>query len=422
MIRYPPLYQARVRADPADAPNEERASQGQRDWAALVDAIDSECPLLVADTAGAIASRPAFNASTALPQDTDTLLPQQALASSAIPYYIAQKRAQWENELYGTVFVRQVDPSEQFHSVPAPPRAMDDMSQYERLGPNEAECINFKALMYGEANRNAAVDQPVVPHGGADSDEDDDLSPFGIPGRKQRRLERDVNGRLLTPSEREAALQEIMANHKTDRLNAFFTNTLISSTAVAAPANFNPIILISPLASAAIQMSNIYAFLHDGHYEDPQKGVVDEATGAPIRRRKEKTITISPGEFLDTQKFTSAFRQFDVYDDPTQLLPEQWKQVCGAIVTDEVWQFDEWYPHQPHLKQPSVLFSNIRGFLPFFEEDILPQRLREWRVQPLILTRKLTKAGVHITQAIRFWTELFSFLDTHDYFRQFKLK
>eukprot|EP00744_Colponema_vietnamica_P006918 GILI01009997.1.p1 GENE.GILI01009997.1~~GILI01009997.1.p1 ORF type:complete len:419 (-),score=50.96 GILI01009997.1:44-1300(-) len=418
MIRYPSLYQASVRPLPQEEPTDAQIQRGTNDWASLVDALDSECPLLVAETLDTLNARPPFNAAVGLPENTDSLLPQGHLASANIPYFLSKQHATWESKLYGKVFVRQVDPSEQFHSVPAPPRAMDDMSHFERLPPNVTESINFKTLLYGEPNSIEKTDIVF----GEDSEEEDDLSPYGVPGRKLRRLERDENGRLLTPAEREAALKEIMATHKTKRLNAFFTNTLISSTAAAASADFNPIILISPLASAALQISNIYAFLHDGHYVDPQKGVVDEVTGAPIRRRKEKTVTVSPGEFLDTNKFMSAFRQFDVYDDPTQLLPSQWKRVCGAIVTDEVWQFDEWYPTEPHLKQPSVLFSNIRGFLPFFEEDILPQRLREWRVQPLILTRKLTKSGAHISQAIRFWTELFSFLDTHDYFRQFTQK
>lgn len=423
MIRYPQLYQAPVRSASDSVPTPAEVAQGASDWASLVDAIDAECPLLEEDTLAVIGSRPAFDAAAPLPEDTSALLPSSRLTASGVPHFIAAKRAEWD-ALYGSAFVRQVDPSEQFHSIPVAPRLGDRITFEGSDAPKEAEGIDFKALMYGESSEGAhRFDAAGMVMGDAgDSDEEDDLSPFGVPGRKQRRLERDANGRLLTPAEREAALRDLIATHKTRRLNAFFTNTLISSTAVAKRPDFNPILLVSPLASAPFQLFNIYAFLHDGHYVDPQLGIVDEVTGAPIRRRKDTCVTVSPGEFLDTNRFTSAFRRFDIYDDPSQLSPEQWRHVCGAIVTDEAWQFDEWFPNAPHMTQPSTLFTHIKGFLAFFEEDILPQRLREWRVHPVILTRKMTKAGAHISQAIRFWNELFTFLDSHEYFRQYSLK
>ncbi|KAG8348828.1 putative RNA pol II accessory factor Cdc73 family C terminal [Trypanosoma vivax] len=184
--------------------------------------------------------------------------------------------------------------------------------------------------------------------------------------------------------------------------------------------DFTPIILVPASVSSILQLFNIAEFLERGVYVDPPTLFVDPETGAVnVKESKPANVTVSPGSFLDPDKYTVAFRTFRVLDDPRQV--KDWKHVCACIVDGKEWQFRDWFPHEPGPIPVSVLFQRVCGFLPYFEEEKLPKALHEWHVQPLALNRRVVKAHAHILQASIFWEHLYTFLDSHEFFRLYSV-
>jgi hypothetical protein len=183
-------------------------------------------------------------------------------------------------------------------------------------------------------------------------------------------------------------------------------------------ANFNPIIFVASEPSAPIQIFNVRTFLEDGKFRDPTATIVDEGSGTISRIDKPHYVIVQPGSFLPcgSGNVRTAFRKFKVVDDVSQV--DNWKNVCACFVTGKDWQFDRWFPDDPEMRNPSRLFHEVRGFLPFFEEDKVPPKIKEWHVHPVVLNRKLTRSNASTRQAQAFWEELYKFLDSHPRFRQ----
>jgi parafibromin len=193
------------------------------------------------------------------------------------------------------------------------------------------------------------------------------------------------------------------------------------STAVQRKPDFMPILLVPSAATAPLQLINIKQFLERGAYVDPASLFIDQETGmANIRDSKPHSVVVRPGSFHDPHKYHVAFRQFRVVDDPDEV--DDWAHVCGCIVEGKLWQLQGWYPAEPpQSRSPSRLFTRIRAFLAYFEEDKVPPQCREWKVQSLPLTRNLLKDQVHIALASLFWETLYTYLDEHPMFRHYTI-
>lgn len=186
--------------------------------------------------------------------------------------------------------------------------------------------------------------------------------------------------------------------------------------------DFLPIILVPSAPSAPIQLVNATAFFQEGRYVNPHTVFMDPETGETHReeaRENTASVTVVPMSY-DKAKYRVTFHTFLVVDDPKSI--QNWDHVCACLVQDNGWQFDNWFPNEPAKRQPSVLFSEVRGFLPYFEEDKIPQKVSEWKIKPLILTRKLTKETSHVAQAFTFWEELYTFMDTNPRFSKYSLE
>ncbi|ORC91386.1 parafibromin [Trypanosoma theileri] len=180
--------------------------------------------------------------------------------------------------------------------------------------------------------------------------------------------------------------------------------------------DFIPIILVPSSVSSILQLFNIREFLEKGVYIDPPSLFVDAETGAVnVQENKPDAVIVTPGSFLDPQKYTVAYKVFRVVDDPKQV--KNWQHVCACIVDGHEWQFRGWFPNEPTAVPVSELFQRVCGFLPYFEEEKLPKALQEWNVKPLSLTRRVVKAHAHILQASVFWEHLYTFLETHPFFK-----
>lgn len=193
------------------------------------------------------------------------------------------------------------------------------------------------------------------------------------------------------------------------------------STAVQRKPDFMPILIVPSATTAPLQLINIKQFLERGAYVDPASLYIDQETGvANIRDTKPHSVVVRPGSFHDPHKYHVAFRQFRVVDDPDEV--DDWSQVCGCIVEGKLWQLQGWYPAEPpESRSPSRLFTRIRAFLAYFEEDKVPPQCREWNVQSLPLTRNLLKDQVHIALASHFWETLYTYLDEHPVFRHYTI-
>ncbi|KPI87288.1 putative RNA polymerase-associated protein CDC73 [Leptomonas seymouri] len=193
------------------------------------------------------------------------------------------------------------------------------------------------------------------------------------------------------------------------------------STAVQRKPDFMPILLVPSAPTAPLQLINIKQFLERGAYVDPASLYIDQETGvANIRDSKPHSVVVRPGSFHDPHKYHVAFRQFRVVDDADEV--DDWSHVCGCIVEGKLWQLQGWYPAEPpQARTPSRLFTRIRAFLAYFEEDKVPPQCREWNVYSLPLTRNLLKDQVHIALASHFWENLYTYLDEHPMFRRYTI-
>ena len=182
--------------------------------------------------------------------------------------------------------------------------------------------------------------------------------------------------------------------------------------------DFMPIVLVPSSPSAPLQIFNIQEFLEGGIYEDPVLSFVDMTTGEPTRRERNTSLVVCPGSFLDTHKFRVAFRRFEVVDTPSKV--QDWSMVCAAFVTGHEWELEGWFPHGAmEVRKPSGMFRQLKGFCAYFEEDPVPVALKQWSVLPVVLSKKRIKTKCHVSQANYFWETLYSFLDTHERFRDY---
>ncbi|KAG5489564.1 hypothetical protein GH5_00438 [Leishmania sp. Ghana 2012 LV757] len=265
---------------------------------------------------------------------------------------------------------------------------------------------SFYQTFRGEREITETTFQPLPVKLRDEAEEEvDDSAVNGGRGSRRRRQEAPVQPRGTAPLYGGFLGQEAMS----------------PSTAVQRKPDFMPILLVPSAATAPLQLINIKQFLEHGAYVDPANLYVDRETGVVnLRDSKPRSVVVKPGSFHDPHKYRVAFRQFRVVDDPDEV--DNWSHVCGCIVEGKLWQMRGWYPQeQAQSRDPSRLFSRIRAFLAYFEEDKVPLQCREWNVQSLALTRNLLKDQVHIALASQFWEQLYTFLDEHPMFSKYTI-
>lgn len=241
--------------------------------------------------------------------------------------------------------------------------------------------------------------------------------------RHRRRLEQD-RATLSSSSGQKKKVQEHrsplppMRLGSTSRLTAGFVNPAFYAAIHLKP-NFIPIILAPSTVTAPIQLVNVKRFLEEGRYVDPSSYYIDQETGAAsIRRAKPERVIVSSALFKRNLSTKVSFREFCILDDPLQV--ENWDHVCAAIVTGKSYQFETWFPEEHRsICQPSYLFQRVAGFLPYFEEDPIPVGVQQWKVMPLLLTKRMVKEQQHIFAAARFWETLFQLLDLCPLFNKY---
>ncbi|KAK9460503.1 RNA pol II accessory factor, Cdc73 family-domain-containing protein [Lipomyces oligophaga] len=122
----------------------------------------------------------------------------------------------------------------------------------------------------------------------------------------------------------------------------------------------DPIILLSPSASALITMSNVKDFLERGTY----------------------TSTPASSSAVNIQMITRHSQRlgqlrFVVVDSVERFKPDYWDRVVAVVTTGQTWQFRS---YARGMNDPNVLFQKVKGFCVSYSGDPLPENIRSWNV------------------------------------------
>lgn len=129
--------------------------------------------------------------------------------------------------------------------------------------------------------------------------------------------------------------------------------------------NKEPIILLSPAASALLNMANAKEFFENGVFEPRTVS----SGGSSIARISRNSPRLGPLRFV-------------VVDSVERFKPEYWQRVVAVFATGQSWQFR---PYQ--WSDPNILFSKVLGFAIVYKGDPLPTSLSQWNVSVEYLDR-----------------------------------
>lgn len=134
------------------------------------------------------------------------------------------------------------------------------------------------------------------------------------------------------------------------------------STASSAPRKQRrePIILLSPSASALLTMANVKDFLERGTF-----------SSAPTTAAGESIQTISRNSSRIGQL------RFLVVDSVERFKPDYWERVVAVFTTGQSWQFRT---YANGLNNPNLLFQKVKGFCLCFSGDPIPDNIKSWNV------------------------------------------
>lgn len=128
----------------------------------------------------------------------------------------------------------------------------------------------------------------------------------------------------------------------------------------------DPIILLSPSASALLNMTNVKPFLEEAQFVPMMKGS-GTANLQMITRNSPRL-----GQFK--------FVVVDSVDRFTR--PEYWDRVVAVFVTGQAWQFKQYL-----WSDPNILFQKVAGFCLTFAGDPVPPAVQQWNVDIVPIDR-----------------------------------
>ncbi|KAH6631822.1 RNA pol II accessory factor, Cdc73 family-domain-containing protein [Chaetomium tenue] len=118
----------------------------------------------------------------------------------------------------------------------------------------------------------------------------------------------------------------------------------------------DPIILLSPSASALLRMSNAKSFLEGGRYAPPDHN--STSTMLHISRLIKDIDATRPMRFI-------------LVEGPEQFKPEYWNRVVAVFTTGQAWQFKNY-----RWSNPTELFKHVLGVYLGWRGDEPPEAVR----------------------------------------------
>lgn len=147
-----------------------------------------------------------------------------------------------------------------------------------------------------------------------------------------------------------------------------------------------PIILLSPSASALLTLSNVKDFLEDGNFVDPQS-----AYGIDMLRLNHTNPYMGKLTYV-------------VVDSHEKLTkPEYWDRVVAVFTTGQEWQFKSY-----RWSDPNQLFQRVKGYCLVYNNDPVPPPVTNWNVEVVRIDKAQRFKDREIVA--RFWESLDRFM------------
>lgn len=121
----------------------------------------------------------------------------------------------------------------------------------------------------------------------------------------------------------------------------------------------DPIILLSPSASALLRLSNARALLEDGKFAPADS----ETSTVNMLHVQRSMRSVDPNRPL----------RFILVEGPEQFKPEYWNRVVAVFTTGQTWQFKNY-----KWSDPNELFKHTLGVYIGWKGDEPPVNVRGW--------------------------------------------
>ncbi|GME69132.1 unnamed protein product [[Candida] boidinii] len=150
-------------------------------------------------------------------------------------------------------------------------------------------------------------------------------------------------------------------------------STSSSSSSSKPTKNSDPIIILSPSASALLSMSNIKDFLENGKFTDP---TVESSLNSKNNSNVVQLIR-------NSKRFNKKIK-FLVVNNVEKFFtkPEYWDRVIAIFTTGQEWQFKKY-----KYSEPQRLFQKYKGFYVQYKGDSIPPKVQSWNVEVIQIDR-----------------------------------
>ncbi|KAF4126536.1 hypothetical protein GMORB2_0272 [Geosmithia morbida] len=122
----------------------------------------------------------------------------------------------------------------------------------------------------------------------------------------------------------------------------------------------DPIILLSPSASALVRLSNARSLLQEGRFVPADTGSSSTASMLHVQRNMPGIDPSRPMRFI-------------LVEGPEQFKPEYWNRVVAVFTTGQTWQFKNY-----KWSNPNELFKHVLGIYVGWRGDQAPDNVRAW--------------------------------------------
>jgi parafibromin len=140
------------------------------------------------------------------------------------------------------------------------------------------------------------------------------------------------------------------------------STTLVANQKKPSRSRPQPIILLSPSASALLRMSNIKRFLEEGVFV-PADSALAPSTGADRLQVTRTMTSIDPSRpFL-----------FHVVESPDRFKPEDWARLVAVFTTGQAWQFKAY-----RWSSAAELFARVLGIYVGWNGESVPDTVKGW--------------------------------------------
>ncbi|KAL7748981.1 accessory factor associated with RNA polymerase II [Sorochytrium milnesiophthora] len=156
----------------------------------------------------------------------------------------------------------------------------------------------------------------------------------------------------------------------------------------------DPIIIVPPSMSCAINMFNVRKFLEQALFQTGDEAKMEQGG------RKPSSLEVSRKAMLSGATGKKQWKLV-VVDSTERFEAADWDRVVAVFAGGMVWQFDGW---MPPYNNPIELFARVKGFHVKFADEELRSPLDKWNVRVMSVHRNKR----HLDQPIvlDFWTEL----------------